>query len=364
MGNTKINISQNIKAFRKKRGLTQEQLAEAFGVTVGAVSKWESGLTVPDISIIVELADFFEISTDVLLGYELHHSSLCETIARLKELKNAKAYDEGSDYAEKALQKYPNNFGVVYNSAELFSVKGIERRDETATRRSIELLERSIGLLDQNEDEEIGISLIQRSISIGYQSLGDVDTAVDILKRYNDCGINNAMIGFIMAAFEKWKADDGLEYLMKAFEYVIVELFRIIIGYANAYARTEKYEEGKEVLQWMKKFTESLKKEGEASFLYKMEVVLLAGMAQFAVKSENEEEAEKHLRQAKQLAEFFDAEPEFGFKGVRFLERCKPITLFDDFAETAMDGLIGSLQHPDDEELENKLKEIWERIEK
>lgn len=39
----KINISENIRRLRKEWRLTQEQLAEAFGVTVGAVSKWESG---------------------------------------------------------------------------------------------------------------------------------------------------------------------------------------------------------------------------------------------------------------------------------------------------------------------------------
>ena len=38
-----IKLGDNIRAMRKMRGLTQEQLAEAFGVTVGAVSKWESG---------------------------------------------------------------------------------------------------------------------------------------------------------------------------------------------------------------------------------------------------------------------------------------------------------------------------------
>lgn len=54
----KIQLSKNIRLFRKEKGYTQEQLAEALGVTVGAVSKWETGLSVPDIQLIVEMADF------------------------------------------------------------------------------------------------------------------------------------------------------------------------------------------------------------------------------------------------------------------------------------------------------------------
>ena len=53
-----LNLHENIKKYRKEMGLTQEALAEAFGVTVGAVSKWESGNTVPDIVTLMELADF------------------------------------------------------------------------------------------------------------------------------------------------------------------------------------------------------------------------------------------------------------------------------------------------------------------
>lgn len=66
----KINISENIRKFRKERGLTQEQLAEVLGVTVGAVSKWELGSSVPDVELIVDMAEFFDTSVDVLLGYE------------------------------------------------------------------------------------------------------------------------------------------------------------------------------------------------------------------------------------------------------------------------------------------------------
>ena len=55
-----IKLAENIRKFRKERSLTQEQLSEVLGVTAGAVYKWEASLSIPDIELIVEVADFFE----------------------------------------------------------------------------------------------------------------------------------------------------------------------------------------------------------------------------------------------------------------------------------------------------------------
>ena len=58
MGCVTDKLAENIRAFRKQRGLTQEQLSEVLGVTVGAVYKWEAGLSQPELVTILELADF------------------------------------------------------------------------------------------------------------------------------------------------------------------------------------------------------------------------------------------------------------------------------------------------------------------
>ena len=52
-----INLSDNIRAHRRAYSLTQQQLADALGVTVGAVYKWEANLSTPDLKLLVELAD-------------------------------------------------------------------------------------------------------------------------------------------------------------------------------------------------------------------------------------------------------------------------------------------------------------------
>lgn len=62
-----MNMGKQISKLRKGRGITQEALAAEMGVTVGAVSKWETGSTLPDITMLCALADFFHVTTDELL---------------------------------------------------------------------------------------------------------------------------------------------------------------------------------------------------------------------------------------------------------------------------------------------------------
>lgn len=66
MDNLKLN--DTICFYRKKQGLTQEDLAQRLGVTNQSVSKWESAQCCPDISLLPKLADIFEISIDELFG--------------------------------------------------------------------------------------------------------------------------------------------------------------------------------------------------------------------------------------------------------------------------------------------------------
>lgn len=67
-GGTTMNIGQNIAKYRKQRKLTQEQLGEKLGVTNQAVSKWESGASLPDVILMPVLADTLGITLDDLYG--------------------------------------------------------------------------------------------------------------------------------------------------------------------------------------------------------------------------------------------------------------------------------------------------------
>ena len=63
-----MNIGAKILELRKLKNIKQEELAAELGVTAAAVSKWENGYTLPDILMLCALADYFQVTTDELLG--------------------------------------------------------------------------------------------------------------------------------------------------------------------------------------------------------------------------------------------------------------------------------------------------------
>lgn len=61
-------LSDNIKILRKKKGYSQETLAEQLHVVRQTISKWEKGISVPDAVMLDRMAELFEVPVSVLLG--------------------------------------------------------------------------------------------------------------------------------------------------------------------------------------------------------------------------------------------------------------------------------------------------------
>ena len=63
-----MTIGDSFKRFRQERGLTQQQVAETLDLQKQAWQRYESGKVIPSATVIINLADFFNVSTDYLLG--------------------------------------------------------------------------------------------------------------------------------------------------------------------------------------------------------------------------------------------------------------------------------------------------------
>ena len=64
-------LNENIKAFRKAKGLSQEELAIKLNVVRQTVSKWEKGLSVPDAEMAIQIAEVLDTTVNVLMGEEI-----------------------------------------------------------------------------------------------------------------------------------------------------------------------------------------------------------------------------------------------------------------------------------------------------
>ncbi len=73
-----MNLAEKIIVLRKKYGWSQEQLAEKLDISRQSVSKWESGMSIPDLDKIIKMSDLFEVSCDYLLKDSLDEELLSE----------------------------------------------------------------------------------------------------------------------------------------------------------------------------------------------------------------------------------------------------------------------------------------------
>ena len=103
-------LSEKITELRKRSGLSQEEFGEKIGVSRQAVSKWEMAQTVPDVTKVVAMAEFFEVPVDFLLKDEYDLSSLSE--------KTSKPVQTGSDQNMVTLEEVQGYFQKLKNSAK------------------------------------------------------------------------------------------------------------------------------------------------------------------------------------------------------------------------------------------------------
>jgi transcriptional regulator with XRE-family HTH domain len=87
-GGKKMNqkkIGSFLKELRKQKGITQEKFAEKLNVSGRTVSRWETGINLPDISLLVEIADFFDVSIPEIIRGERKSATMENDVKKVAE---------------------------------------------------------------------------------------------------------------------------------------------------------------------------------------------------------------------------------------------------------------------------------------
>lgn len=337
-----MKLADNIRAFRKERSLTQEQLAETLGVTVGAVYKWEARLSVPELPLIVELADFFDISVDALLGYELKDNRLQATEERLWRYHSEKNRD-GLAEAEKALRKYPGAFTIAYAGATLYHGIGLEAKDTALLLRALELYEKARRLLPQNRDPAISDQTLCGSIAGIHFALGEREKAIRLLKEQNAGNLYSALIGVVLAA-EMHRPEEALPYLSRGLRLVFNDIIYVTMGLANVYHARHDCENGRAIVRWAIQALQALKVADLPDYVDKICAALYVWLSCFQHMA-SEPEAARSLRRAIALARRFDAAPDYSYRNLRFIgDGGQTFGAYDTLGATATDAVENALK--------------------
>ena len=350
-----IRIAENIRDYRKQHGLTQEQLAEALGVSTGAVYKWESRASLPELRLIMEMADFFDVSVDALLGYQMKDNRLSTTVEQLWKASGSRDYGALSE-AEKAIRKYPHSFDVVFAGAFLYYTFGAGTKKEAWLRRAIELLGRSRLLVSQCTDPRLNDAYLCGMMAEMHEMLGETDKALELLKANNAGAIFDDMIGIMLLSHGK-DPEEANDYLEDGLLRTISRLIQTVIGYAMLFNVKNDNASGMDMMYWIIPTLEGLKKTGEPSFLDKMIAVFHAFLAIFRYKSGDLKGAEECLGKAKTLAIAFDAAPNCAANQVKYVRESETTNAHDLLGETAMDAVEKVMK-----DAKPELQSLWIKV--
>lgn len=350
-----IKIAENIRTFRKQRGLTQEKLAEVLGVTTGAVHKWEAGMSIPELGLIVDMADFFDVSVDALLGYQMkdnHADSALKRISEYTRTRNKEALVE----AEKALKKYPNSFEVVHSCAKTYLIFGSGGHKETDLRRALELLKQSRLLVSQNKNPEMNEFTIYGEMAEAYLLLGDKEKSVELMKKHNLGGMFCDSIAVNLTLHLK-RYEEAKPFLSESLLKSVATLVNTVFGYALVYFSQGEYDSARDIINWGLEILYGLKTDSEANVLDKMFCLLMTLLANAQIRSGNVSEATDTMRKIGEIVRVFDANPDYEVS-FRFMATPERGRLYDSLGNTAaesVENILSSIEADD-------LLIIWKEV--
>ena len=202
-----IEIGNRIKEFRKAKGMTQEQLADAIGISFQAVSKWENNIALPDITLVPVIARIFGVTTDDLFAHNL--KEMQEEIKKIAY----ESYLYREDDPQKAkkiltdgLIKYPEN-DILLNNL-LYVTVDPDDSIKIATK-----------LIDKTSESEIKYDAL-RFLAYAYNKKGDSEAALSALEQIPELYFTKlSEIAFILDGKPKFEAAEKQKWI--SFETMI-----------------------------------------------------------------------------------------------------------------------------------------------
>lgn len=267
-------MGSRISSNRKIKGVTQEELAHYLGVSKPAVSKWESGQSYPDITLLPLLAAYFSISVDELIGYvpQMTKEDIRKLYRRLSDDFASKPFEQVYEECMEYVKKYyscwllqvqmglllinhsaasgntERGLAVIHRAKELFERVSKEADDVNLAKQSKQMqaycylcLQQPIDAIDLLENLKDNFMPTESLLVKAYQMKGDKEKALQYLQGFTFVSLSN-MINSIPDYFAVYSDDpekmlyyyEKFNDLIKVFEFQKLNPAMLIILYITA----------------------------------------------------------------------------------------------------------------------------------
>ena len=185
-----LKIGEKIKELRKAQDITQEKLADYLNISYQAVSKWENGLALPDITLLPKLANFFGVSTDELLDLKTSENEieLRKYEKEYHELARKGKVLEKIELSRKVLDLYPRNYQWMLNLAYGLVSYGATS-EQQKYRKEHKFIEEAISLCERVLEDCTVDSIRHSAIQIlcyNYPDIGKKEEAIRLAENMPD----------------------------------------------------------------------------------------------------------------------------------------------------------------------------------
>lgn len=243
----KLEIGEVILRLRKQKGLTQEQLANFVGVSTPAVSKWESGISYPDITMLPVLARFFSVTIDEILDYKksLTDEEVNNILIECQNEFNNKGLEQGICLCEKYINKHYSNYSLKLSISSIITLQYVIEKGEEGSKESFERTREIYEdvIKNCNDTKLVQMALVQ--LGTGYFSLKDNENALKMFNKIEkvDLDVDN-MIAMVYISEKKFEeARKMLQYkLLKNINEILLSISNISQSYVeDDLSLAEKY---------------------------------------------------------------------------------------------------------------------------
>lgn len=306
----KLYIGENIKRLRRERDLTQEELAEQLGVSFQSVSRWENNACYPDMELIPDIASFFGVSADTLMGMDTarEEAAINAILDEFQLAISEGAIEKCIFIARDGLKAHPGSYALMNKLMYALFLSSDDSADipdwkENAEKYDHEITQLGERIMKYCPDQDIRFEATAR-LAFNHCEMGRKQQGREIYERLP--GIEHSREGYMWWALsDEERAANARDMILKSYDIMSAGMWQLVD------LPTVPDSEKEEIIKAHAQLRRIIK--GDAYFPY--DGMWHVRCARVYAKQEKYPEAIAELKKAAAQAKEFEARPESGIYG-------------------------------------------------